>query len=205
MVVLPNRDRRAERREATRTEILDAAWAVAHESGLPGLTLREVAVRVGMQPPSLYSHFASKNAIYDAMFRQAWEQWLEHVEEHRAGMPAEPRSRLAAIGLLFFDFSVSDVARYQLMNVRSIHDFTPSAEAYAPSLQAMDMARTELRLLGLSTTADVDLYTALIAGLVSQQLANEPGGTRWRRLLPRAMEMLADDVGLPRVRRGTKR
>jgi len=26
-----------------------------------------------MQQPSLYSHFASKQAIYDAMFKQAWQ------------------------------------------------------------------------------------------------------------------------------------
>ena len=53
-------------------EILDAAWETARRDSLAGLTLREVAERVGMQPPSLYSHFASKNAIYDAMFEQAW-------------------------------------------------------------------------------------------------------------------------------------
>jgi len=36
---------------------------------IAGLTLRDIATRVGMQQPSLYSHFASKQAIYDAMFR----------------------------------------------------------------------------------------------------------------------------------------
>lgn len=38
---------------------------------LSRITLREIAQRVGMRAPSLYSHFASKNAIYDAMFGQA--------------------------------------------------------------------------------------------------------------------------------------
>ena len=41
------------------------------------------------------------------------------------------------------------------------------------------------------------MYTALISGLISQQLANEPGGRRWRRLIPRVMTMFADDIGLP--------
>ena len=66
------RDRQAERREATRLEIIEAAWVIAKEQGLAQLTLRDVADRVGMRPPSLYTHFASKNAIYDAMYHQAW-------------------------------------------------------------------------------------------------------------------------------------
>src|SRR5215469_14809148 len=72
MSALPNRDRRAERREATRREIVDAAWQIARRDGLSAVTLREVAGRIGMRSPSLYSHFDSKNAIYDAMFAEAW-------------------------------------------------------------------------------------------------------------------------------------
>ena len=77
MIVKPNRDRRTERHEAIRREILDAAWDAAHETSIAGLTLRDIATRVGMQQPSLYSHFASKQAIYDAMFQQAWQACLE--------------------------------------------------------------------------------------------------------------------------------
>src|ERR1044071_292715 len=83
------RDRQAERRKATRLEILDAAWAVAREKGVAALTLRDVADRVGMRPPSLYSHFASKNAIYDAMFGQAWQGCL--VDAQLANDPGGDR------------------------------------------------------------------------------------------------------------------
>src|SRR5215468_6061505 len=46
MIVKPNRDRRAERHEAIRREILDAAWDAAHETSIAGLTLRDIATRV---------------------------------------------------------------------------------------------------------------------------------------------------------------
>ena len=75
MVVMPNRDRLAERREATRREILEAAWALAQDKGLAEFTLRDVAERVGMRAPSLYSHFESKHGIYDAMFGQGWIEY----------------------------------------------------------------------------------------------------------------------------------
>ena len=88
---MPNRDRRAERREATRREILDAAWEIARRDGLSAVTLREVAASIGMRSPSLYSHFDSKNAIYDAMFAEAWGE-LAAVFDAREPLPAGSRS-----------------------------------------------------------------------------------------------------------------
>ena len=64
---------RSRRHEATRREILDAAWAQAEELGIAAISLREVAAAVGMRAPSLYTYFASKDAIYDAMFAEGYE------------------------------------------------------------------------------------------------------------------------------------
>ena len=196
MVGLPNRDRRAERREATRLEILAAAWDVARKNGIAGLTLREVAVRVGMQPPSLYSHFDSKNAIYDAMFGQAWREAMTHFRAAELRAPADARERLVFMAQTYFDFAAADPARNQLMNVRVLPDFAPSEESYAAAVECLDLLRANLRAMGITKAADVDVYTALIAGLVSQQEANDPGGTRWRRLVPRVMHSYADSVGI---------
>ncbi len=46
----------------------------------------------------------------------------------------------------------------------------------------------------LRAEADVDLWTAVIAGLASQQLANDPGGDRFIRLIDDAVTMFADHV-----------
>lgn len=197
MVGMPNRDRRAERREATRQEIIAAAWEVAQQNGVAGLTLREVALRVGMRPPSLYSHFASKNAIYDAMYEQAWQDCLTWLTDASAEAPREPRARLVHYARAFCEFAMADVGRSQLMNVRIIPDFTPSAEAYRPAVACLDASSAFLRELGITRARDLDLYTALLAGLISQQQANDPDGSRWLDLLPTAMDMFADAVGLP--------
>ena len=63
MSVTAGRDRRAERAEATRREILDAAWALVRQEGLAALTMRELGARVGLRAQSLYAYFASKHAI----------------------------------------------------------------------------------------------------------------------------------------------
>ena len=38
------------------------------EEGVNGLSLAEVARRLGVQPPSLYKYFPSLMAVYDALF-----------------------------------------------------------------------------------------------------------------------------------------
>lgn len=35
----------------------------------------------------------------------------------------------------------------------------------------------------------VDLWTALMSGLVNQQVSNDPGGQRWKRLVDGTVDM----------------
>jgi AcrR family transcriptional regulator len=196
MLAAPNRDRRSERREATRQEIVMAAWAVAHEQGLAQITLREVAERVGMRPPSLYSHFDSKNAIYDAMFGQAWSEFLASLQGVDTPRPRTARAALRRYARHFFDFAVADLARHQLMNQRTIPGFVPSEESYAPAVEVIRLLRERVERYGVKRQQDIDLYTAVVGGLVDGQLANDPGGTRYARLLDRAVDMYSDNLGL---------
>jgi AcrR family transcriptional regulator len=199
VTALPNRDRRAERRAATRQEILDAAWQVARREGLAAVTLREIGRLVGMQAPSLYSHFESKNAIYDAMFSQAWDDVVEYLDTH-GPVPSQPRRALLWMAETFFDFALGDPTRYQLMNRSTVPRFRPSDEAYAHSIAAYERLRGLLESAGVRRQADVDLWTGITGGVVDQQLANEPDSTRWRSQLVRIVDMYADEVGVPTPR-----
>ncbi|MBJ7608573.1 MAG: TetR/AcrR family transcriptional regulator [Candidatus Dormibacteraeota bacterium] len=192
MVAHPTRDRRAERREATRAEILDAAWELARIHGLAGISLREVARRIGIQPPTLYWYFDSKNAIYDAMFAEANRQLLQLIAEQE--WPTEPREMLRMAARVWVAFSTEDVARYQLMFQRSIPDFEPSPEAYAVALEILQTMRVDFAAAGISDPAHLDLWTAVVAGLAAQQTSNQPGGDRWLRLTDEAADMFADHV-----------
>ncbi|MGF7177386.1 TetR/AcrR family transcriptional regulator C-terminal domain-containing protein [Azospirillum doebereinerae] len=50
-----------------RQDVLDAALALLDEVGMEGLTMRRLAQALGIQAPSLYWHFPSKQALLDAM------------------------------------------------------------------------------------------------------------------------------------------
>lgn len=205
MLGTPIRDRKAERREATRREILAAAWEIARESGLEQVTLRDVAERVGMRAPSLYSHFDSKMAIYDAMFGQAWSEYEDSLPTMEAALPDHPRAALRAVARHFYEYAVADLARYQLMNQRVIPGFEPSAEAYAPSVRVLEHAREAIGRLGDISSDDFEIWIAILAGVVSQHHANDAGGTRHAGLLDRAVDMWADGVGLPAEPKGARR
>ena len=192
MIVEPTRDRRAERRESTRAEILEAAWQLARTQGLAGLSLRDVARRIGMRPPSLYWYFDSKQAIYDAMFAEGNRQLLARLAEQ--DWPADPRALLRLTARVFVEFSAEDVERYQLLSQRTIPDFEPSPGSYALAMRALEQMRARFAAAGLTDPAQFDLWTALAAGLAAQQTSNDPGGDRWLRLVDEAADMYADHV-----------
>jgi AcrR family transcriptional regulator len=184
----------AQRRQETRDTILSAAWEICRESGLPALSLRDLASRVGMQAPSLYSYFASKDDIYDAMFAAGQRALLAEIER----LPPERGGRelFRAMAHLFFDFCAEDPVRYQLLFQRVVPGFEPSADSYALAVEVLDRLHRMLGDLGVTDPRLADLWTAIATGLTDQQISNDPGGERWRRLLDEAVDLFCDHAGV---------
>jgi len=187
MSAIPIRDRRAERREATRAEILEAAWELMREHGVAGLSLRDLGQKVGMRAQSLYSYFDSKDAIYDALFAHGFSEYLERRK--KVPCTGDPRADFRVACRMFLDFCLEDEARYQLLFQRTIPGFEPSPGSYEPSVEGLEITRRMLADAGGDDPADLDLFTAITTGLIDQQISNDPGGDRWYRLLDDALDM----------------
>jgi AcrR family transcriptional regulator len=196
----PVSDRRAARRQQTKDEIVAAAWEMVRDQGLAGLAMRDLGDRVGMKAQSIYSYFASKHEIYDAMFHEGYLAFATAMADVHdlatdAAQPT-PSPRLAArrIAHRFFEFCTSDPVRYQLLFQRTIPDFAPSAESYAVALEAYQATRARMASLGVTDPEAVDLWTGLMTGLTDQQISNDLGGDRWERLIDRAVDMLLHEI-----------
>ena len=107
------------RRELTRRRILHAAWELAREQGLPGLTMRDLGAAVGMRAQSLYSYFPSKHAIYDAMFAQGNRALLDRYAEKDAADAGDrgrdrdnPDARLCRLNRIWLEFCAEDPVRH---------------------------------------------------------------------------------------------
>ena len=204
--------RRQRRRQETIEEILDVAVDVMAENGAGGLALGEIARRMGIQPPSLYVYFNSKNAIYDAVFARGWTALLDSMAplgqrldemENTADAP----ELLLIVAQHFTRWAVENRPYAELMFWRPVPGYQPSKAAYEP---AVEMSRrstqlfAELQRRGV-VRANVDAtevstaWTILISGVISQHLSNEPAQTfdrgRFTSLLPALTSMFLAHYG----------
>jgi AcrR family transcriptional regulator len=176
------------RHEATKAEILHAAWRLAREEGLTGFSLRDLAVAVEMRHQSLYTYFSSKQAIFDAMFAQGMQALIDDRASLR--LDHDPIRALRQAADSFLAFCVEDPIRFQLLFERVVPDFSPSAASMELASEALSYVRTWLDAAGLNSSADLDLWRAFLTGLAGQQIANDPGGVRWIGLADRAVDGL---------------
>jgi AcrR family transcriptional regulator len=179
-----------ERRSNRRDQILAAAWEVAAESGLTAVSLHEVARRVGIRQPSLYGYVSSKLDLFDAMFAQAYEQLLARMDAVTPSGTA--RQQLLQLSRVVLEFVVENPPRQQLLFQRTIPRFEPTPASYALARRLVDRSVGLLAALGAGSPAHIDVYTALVAGLGGQQVANDPGGDRWTRHLEALLDMFLD-------------
>lgn len=85
-----------------RDDIFNAGLAAFEEHGEAGLSLRDVAARVGVTPMALYRHFKNRQALLDAIVAHAVQEWRARVARIR---PCAPSDWLLKIGEAFLAYS----------------------------------------------------------------------------------------------------
>jgi AcrR family transcriptional regulator len=192
-------DRRLARRQETIQEIIEAAWRQIAEVGVGELSLRRLARDVGMQPPSLYVYFPSKNALYDALYADAA---TEFQKGHRKAVSdPDPEMALRASLANYMRFALENPGKFQLHFQRPVPGFEPSKSSFAIAQETYALLVAAVRRMvdaGLFhpralEQPSLDLLTAMSSGLASQQLSNEPGATfetgRWTSIIPTVIDM----------------
>ena len=97
-----------------RHALLDAAWLLVRERGLDALTLREVARKVGVTHAAPYHHFATREALLDALADQGFDA-LDARMVRALADAVEPGERLSALGRAYIDFARESPERVQVM------------------------------------------------------------------------------------------
>jgi AcrR family transcriptional regulator len=199
-------DRRHRRRQETIEEILDIAVQIMAEQGVAGLSVGEIARRMGIRPPSVYVYFPSKHALYDALFARGARLLLAAMQEVFAALPARPATLgeiLLPASRAFVRWSVDHAAYSQLLFWRPVPGFTPSPEAYQAAIELIGLVRDRLRGLqdagllraGVPVEQMERDWTILLAGVFSQQLSNAPeqgfDEGRFTAAIPELMAMFA--------------
>jgi AcrR family transcriptional regulator len=213
-------DRRQRRRQETIEEVLDIAVEIMTSHGVAGLSIGEVARRMGIRPPSLYVYFPSKEAIYDAVFLRGARAILEHMRPHFTLEDADNRSledMLLAAGRAMTSWSVAHPAYTQMIFWRPVPGFAPSEESYVPAVELMQQGTEHFRSLQqrglIRADVAIDLvvrdWTIVTAGIVSQQMSNAPDNSYdegpFTTRLPTLVAMFCAHYGAtPTSSRGTR-
>ncbi|WAC54656.1 TetR/AcrR family transcriptional regulator [Gordonia sp. SL306] len=95
-------------------EIIASATALLLEEGDDAaVSIRAVAGRVGVTPPSIYLHFADKDALLDAVCARYFEQLDGVLGEVSEGI-VDPLERALQQGLAYVRFAVETPVLYRL-------------------------------------------------------------------------------------------
>lgn len=69
------------KQENTKQKILDTALALFSERGYDSVSVGDIAKAVGIKAPSLYNHYPSKQAIFDAIVESTAVQYEKDTDE----------------------------------------------------------------------------------------------------------------------------
>ena len=101
-----------------REEILRAAEELLGEAGTEeALTLRAVARRAGVSTPSVYLHFADKDALLEAVCLRVWDE-LGYRMREAAQRGDDPFFALACCGHAYVRFAVEYPVQYRTLMMR---------------------------------------------------------------------------------------
>ena len=89
-----------------RRALLDEALRLIAEKGVEGLSLREVAARVGVSHAAPYHHFADRSALVRALAHEGMALMDERMAAAEAAAGDDPQGRLLGIGMAYVSFAI---------------------------------------------------------------------------------------------------
>ncbi|MGA8256464.1 MAG: TetR family transcriptional regulator [Nocardioides sp.] len=143
----------------SRERVLDAALQVVDDAGLPGVSMRAVASRLGVEAMSLYHHVASKQALLDGLVDLV-VQTAELPTD-----PAHPEDWLRGTAAALRRLAQEHPRRVALLSIRTLPLADPrSAEPFEAGLRVFVEAGRDVR------SAFLALQSASLALLAMAEL-----------------------------------
>ncbi len=151
-----------------RQALVDAAVAAEAELGIGGLTLREVARRVGVSHAAAYRHFESR----DALVRAVADQGFARLNEVLAAVPVEhwqPLARFHVLASEYVRFALRERSHFRLMFALRPGGGVPGTEPDA-------------RLAAVRAHFTAAVEKAVASGLLREGNAGRMGAVAWAQV-----------------------
>jgi AcrR family transcriptional regulator len=96
-----------------RESCIREALAIIEETGIEGLSMREVARRLNVSHQAPYKHFADRDHILAEIVGRTFAAFARHLEARPKS--DDPRQDLAAMGRAYLDYAREHPLQYRLM------------------------------------------------------------------------------------------
>lgn len=142
-----------------REQILDEAQRLFVAHGAQHVSTRHIAQAVGISQPSLYAHFANRDAIAVELCCRAFDQLHARLVAARHAAAATALDRLGALGRTYIEFGLTNSAAYQ---IAFMHDLpSPTSPEKGKVLTAGVRSFSVLReLFGAPGMTEIDASAA---------------------------------------------
>ncbi|HEX6352789.1 TetR/AcrR family transcriptional regulator [Actinophytocola sp.] len=152
-----------------REELLDAAERLLVEGGSDdALTLRAVAAAAGVSTPSVYLHFADREALLEAVCIRVWGELESLFHEARGDDPFQSIGRFARA---YARFGIDHPVQYRVLLMRpAIHENKAAASCFRLMTEAISASVHTGLLHGDPRTLALQLWSA-VHGAVSLIIA----------------------------------
>lgn len=161
----------------TRERILEVAEELIALHGVEGFQLKDVAARIGIRPPSIFAHFAGREAIAQAVAERMIGGIANLVDEVPGETPAETLKRWVRNLVAYLS---ENPAHVRLILRDMAHVGSPNVASFASAQQSMEQIKHHLeevlkRGLADGTFGEVrpDSVIAQVIGAVVSNLAWE--------------------------------
>ncbi len=154
-----------------RATILAVAKVLFADKGYHGVSVDEIATRLGVSPAVLYQHFPSKEALYEAVLTEIAGRRESYVE----AVVAEPND-FASVLLRMTQVYARSVARdpdYLIMEMHSVLDGSAAAKQFFTNRWKSFTDYVEYSLAELARDGQVDPVDPRTAGLMFQGMLRE--------------------------------
>ncbi|MEO6177482.1 MAG: TetR/AcrR family transcriptional regulator [Flavobacterium circumlabens] len=111
---MASKDRILRQKEETRTNILEAAYAIVKEEGWQGLSMRKIADKIEYTAPIIYEYFSNKEAILNELTGKGFIKLAKELQEAQDRFE-KPEEQLEAMWMAYWDFAFTDTEMYQVM------------------------------------------------------------------------------------------
>lgn len=187
-----------------RDQILDATRDILLEKGVKGVSMRKVALRVGVSATAIYRHYADRTALLDAAVAEGRRTLLRYFQRALAGKT--PRDRLLLTGRQYLRFALQHPREYQVLFLGQLPVNLPTprdVSGHAPTFRFLLDRIDDCVRAGLMP-ADTDAFEVAMLGwavghglaclYLNERTTSRMSRARFQRLADRVLQRATDGL-----------